>query len=92
MCIFYLVNPVVKFSFKVTLMEANIFLINTGVWASNFKGPLQYLAIPHQTFGMANLEHLRISRINCIPDSQTKAREVVLSYIVCDKVNMKFCL
>lgn len=85
-----MVNPVVRFSFKAILVAADIFLLILDRWALNVKGPLLYLPMSHQMFGIADLDHLRISRKkktnkkskNCFPHSQTKAREVVLSYSV----------
>lgn len=57
-----MVNPVVKFSFTAILVAADIFLLILDCWVSNVKGPPLYLPMSHQMFGIADLDHLRISR------------------------------
>lgn len=57
-----MVNPVVRFSFKAILVAADIFLLILDRWALNVKGPPLYLPMSHQMFGIADLDHLRISR------------------------------
>lgn len=81
-----------RFSFKAILVAADIFLLILDRWALNVKGPLLYLPMSHQMFGIADLDHLRISRKKKQTKNQKtaflilKQKQERLSFpIVCDK-------